>query len=173
MIDWVEEAKKLGFSGAAVMDTANLVFVPEYRKFCKDNLCGCYDVNPACPPASGTVEEMDARARSYEKTLVLQTTRDGDTEPKKDKLQQNKMTEQLAEQMKEAGMTDLLIMSAGPYKHNSCMSAYCVDAQKMADAVGLDCWKNDGKFRYFSQILFHERNGYQYHEGERGYGEKK
>ena len=47
-------------------------------------------------------------------------------------------------------------MSAGPYKHNSCMSAYCVDAQKMADAVGMQCWTNDGKFRYFSQILFRE-----------------
>ena len=43
-----------------------------------------------------------------------------------------------------------------PYKHNSCMSAYCVDAQKMADAVGMQCWTNDGKFRYFSQILFRE-----------------
>ena len=40
-------------------------------------------------------------------------------------------------------------MSAGPYKHNSCMSAYCVDAQKMADAVGMLCWTSDGMIRYF------------------------
>ena len=57
-----------------------------------------------------------------------------------------------------AGMTDLLIMSAGPYKHHSCMSAYCVDAQEMADAVGMICWGHDGKIRYFSQILFHENS---------------
>ena len=50
----------------------------------------------------------------------------------------------------------ILIMSAGPYKHNSCMSAYCVDAQKMADAAGMLCWTDDGMVRYFSQILFHE-----------------
>ena len=75
---------------------------------------------------------------------------------KKAKLAHNRLTEQLAEKMKESGKTDLLIMSAGPYKHNSCMSAYCVDAQKMADAVGMQCWTNDGKFRYFSQILFRE-----------------
>ena len=40
-------------------------------------------------------------------------------------------------------------MSAGPYKHNSCMSAYCVDAQKMADAAGmlvLDQRRNDPLF---------------------------
>ena len=57
-MDLVKEAIFLGFSGAAVMDTTQLVFVPEYRMFCEENLCGCYNVNPACPPESGTVEEM-------------------------------------------------------------------------------------------------------------------
>ena len=49
-MDLVKEAIFLGFSGAAVMDTKELVFVPEYRTFCEENLCGCYNVNPACPP---------------------------------------------------------------------------------------------------------------------------
>ena len=52
----IEEAKALGFSDAAVISTDQLVFVPEYRVFCEDNLCGNYDKNPACPPQSGTVE---------------------------------------------------------------------------------------------------------------------
>ena len=155
-MDFIEEAKKLGFSDAAVMDTDKLVFVPEYRVFCEENACGNYDKNPACPPESGTVEEMKERALNYEKTLVLQTTQDSLMDYKKAKLAHNRLTEQLAEKIKESGKTDLLIMSAGPYKHNSCMSAYCVDAQKMADAVGMQCWTNDGKFRYFSQILFRE-----------------
>ncbi len=155
-MDWTEEAKKMGFSDAAVMDTEKLVFVPEYRRFCEENLCGCYNVNPACPPQSGTVEEMDRAARRYEKTLVLQTTLDHSADSRKAKLHQNKITEQLAEQMQEAGMTDLLLMSAGPYKHHSCMSAYCVDAQKMAEAVGMQCWCDDDRVRFFSMILFHE-----------------
>ena len=62
MMDLMQEAILLGFSGAAVMDTKELVFVPEYRTFCEENLCGCYNVNPACPPESGTVEEMKQRA---------------------------------------------------------------------------------------------------------------
>ena len=155
-MDLVKEAIFLGFSGAAVMDTTQLVFVPEYRMFCEENLCGCYNVNPACPPESGTVEEMKQRALQYEKTLVLQTMQEDTHDPtqyKKDKLLQNKMTEELAEKMKEAGKTDILIMGAGPYKHNSCMSAYCVDAQKMAEAAGMLCWTDDGMVRYFSQIL--------------------
>ena len=158
-MDLVKEAIFLGFSGAAVMDTTQLVFVPEYRMFCEENLCGCYNVNPACPPESGTVEEMKQRALQYEKTLVLQTMQEDmhdSAQYKKDKLLQNKMTEELAEKMKAEGKTDILIMSAGPYKHNSCMSAYCVDAQKMADAAGMLCWTDDGMVRYFSQILFHE-----------------
>lgn len=150
----IEEAKALGFSDAAVISTDQLVFVPEYRVFCEDNLCGNYDKNPACPPQSGTVEEMKEHALKYEKTLILQTMQDGLMDYKKAKLTHNKLTEQLAEKMKEEGITDLLIMSAGPYKHNSCMSAYCVDAQKMADAAGMLCWTSDGMIRYFSQVLF-------------------
>ena len=33
-MDFTEEAILLGFSGAAVMDTDRLVFMPEYRVFC-------------------------------------------------------------------------------------------------------------------------------------------
>ena len=90
-MNYTERAKQLGFSAAAVMDTKNLVFKPEYRVFCEENRCGNYDRNPA-----------------------------------------------------------------GPYRHHSCMSAYCVDAQEMADAVGMICWGKDGKVRYFSQVLFHD-----------------
>ena len=31
-MDYIKEAKKLGFSNAAIMDTQKLVFKPEYRK---------------------------------------------------------------------------------------------------------------------------------------------
>lgn len=152
----VEKAKNLGFSNAAVMDTKDLVFKPEYRKFCEENQCGNYGLNPACPPECGTVEDMRQKALTYEKALILQTIQSQDMDYKKAKIAHNKLTEQLVTWMKENGDKDLLFMSAGPYKHNSCMSAYCVDAQKMADAVGMICWGTDDKIRYFSQILFHE-----------------
>ena len=100
---------------------------------------------------------MKQRALVYEKALILQTIQSKDMDYKKAKLAHNKLTEQLASRIKESGNTDLLIMSAGPYKHHSCMSAYCVDAQEMAHAVGMICWGTDDKIRYFSQILFHAR----------------
>ena len=111
----------------------------------------------ACPPGCGTAEEMKQRVFRYKNTLVLQTTLEDSRDPdqyKKDKLRHNIMTEKLAGKMEAEGITDILIMTAGPYKHNSCMSAYCVDAQKMADAAGMLCWENDGMLRYFSQILY-------------------
>ena len=159
-MDLIKEALSMGFADAAIMDTKNLVFVPEYRQFCEDNLCGNYNLVPACPPACGTVEEMQAKALKYEKALVLQTVlKDPIMDPvlfKQAKHAQNILTEQLARQMQEAGKEDILIMSAGPYKNCSCMSAYSVDAQKMADAVSMVCWADDSDVRFFTQILFHE-----------------
>ena len=77
-MDYIKEAKKLGFSNAAIMDTQKLVFKPEYRKFCEENQCGCYNVNPACPPECGTVESMKQRVFAYEKALILQTIQNKD-----------------------------------------------------------------------------------------------
>ena len=159
-MDLIKEALSMGFADAAIMDTKDLVFVPEYRQFCEDNLCGNYNLVPACPPACGTVEEMQAKALKYEKALVLQTVlKDPIMDPvlfKQAKHAQNILTEQLAKWMQENGKEDILIMSAGPYKNCSCMSAYSVDAQKMADAVGMVCWADDSDVRFFTQILFHE-----------------
>ena len=93
--DITRAAIKLGFSAAAVMDTGNLVFKPEYRVFCEENQCGNYNLNPACPPESGTVEEMVARALKYEKTLVLQTIQTMEMDYKKAKHFHNQLTEKL------------------------------------------------------------------------------
>lgn len=159
MQDYVQAAKALGFTDAALMEVKDLVIVPEYRMFCEENLCGNYGVLPACPPESGSVEEMTARVRRYKTALVLMiehtpvnyTDR---AEQKAAKKHQNILTEQLMDRMHEDGTDDLLMMGAGPWKGASCMSAYCVNAQKMAEHVHMKCWENDGKIRYFSLILF-------------------
>ena len=46
-MNYTERAKQLGFSAAAVMDTKNLDYKPNYRDYCEDNRCGNYDLNPA------------------------------------------------------------------------------------------------------------------------------
>ena len=134
MQDYVSLAKSSGFTDAALLPVQELVVVPEYRQFCEQNLCGNYDVLPACPPMSGTVEEMTAAMRKYRTALVLTTVVTPvnymDTaEQRAAKKHQNLLTEQLMEAMRADGLDDLLMMGAGPWKNASCLSAYCVDAQ--------------------------------------------
>lgn len=152
------EAKKIGFHEAAFMDVKDLVIVPEYRKYCEMNLCHCYDVVPACPPKCGTVEEMRQRVLQHQRVLVLQTEYDTDFKDdpagaKEAKKAHNVMADELIERVLHDEQDTLLRMSAGPWKQNSCCSAYCADIQKMADVVGMTCWAEDGKCRFFSQIL--------------------
>lgn len=159
MRDYISLAKAMGFTDAALLPVEKLVVVPEYRSFCEENLCGNYNVLPVCPPMSGTVEEMTAAMRKYRTALVLTIVTTpvnymDRAEQRASKKHQNLLTEQLMEAMRADGLSDLLMMGAGPWKHASCMSAYCVDAQKMADAAHMKCWENDGKIRYFSLILF-------------------
>ena len=159
MQDYAALAKEAGFTDAALMPVRELVVVQEYRAFCEENLCGNYGVLPACPPMSGTVEEMVQTMQQYQTALVLTivvtpASYTDQAEQKAAKKHQNILTEQLMDAMRADGLTDLLMMGAGPWKQASCMSAYCVDAQKMADAVHMKCWENDGRLRYFSLILF-------------------
>lgn len=66
-MDFVKTALEMGFSDAAVMDTTKLVFVPEYRQFCVDNLCGNYDLNPACPPGKRNSRRDERKGTSLSK----------------------------------------------------------------------------------------------------------
>ena len=57
----------------AVMETASLNFSAEIRKACEVNTCGKYNKCWTCPPASGTLEEMAEKIRSYKKAFVFTT----------------------------------------------------------------------------------------------------
>lgn len=152
-----QEAEKQGFACTAFLPVKDLVFVPEYRKYCEQNLCGNYDKLKMCPPKSGTVEEMKERACQYETAFIMQTIQKLDVcnpdEIKRAKHRHNEMTRGVEEILKKAGVP-FLTMSAGPTATSSCMSAYCVDAAKMADACGMEYWRKDGRCAFFSEILF-------------------
>lgn len=151
----INKALALGFVKAAIIDVDKLVCVPEYRKYCEENLCGNYDKLPACPPQCGTVEELNAKIKGYQKALVLQTEllpiKKEMSEYLAGKRKHNQLTDAL---LAELDLCNPLVMSAGPWKQYSCMSAYAIDAEKMAAACNMICWGNDGKIRFFSSILF-------------------
>ena len=172
----IEMAEAMGFSAAAVVETQNIPFDASFRPLCEENLCGKYGVNYACPPDCGTPEEMERKLKCHRHALVLQTIWQVDdysdskqTGPAK--AEHNAMSQRLMRALREQGCAGFMVGSGGcslckpcaivrgepcifPDLCYSCMSAYCVNAQKMADFVGMKCWENDGKIRYFSLILF-------------------
>lgn len=68
----IEMAKEMGFDTAAPMDPKKLVFLTEVRDMCAACERG-YGKSWACPPACGTLEEIEERARPYTAGLLVQT----------------------------------------------------------------------------------------------------
>lgn len=155
----IQQALAAGFYAAAFCDASELVIVPDYRQFCEMNLCHCYGVLPVCPPQCGTVDELTEKVRAHKRALILQTLHESTFLNDPDgaraaKHAHNELADSLVERLGADFAGEILRMSAGPWKTHSCMSAYCVDAQKMADSVQMECWVDDGKTRLFSLILF-------------------
>lgn len=154
----MEKAKALGFADAAVMDVSDLVIDPTFRTYCEANVCGNYNLLPACPPKCGSIEEMTTKLKKYQRALILQTEEpyeDLSLEAcKKAQAIHNLFAERLMSEIKDDLGNDLLFLASGPWKTHSCLSAYCVDAQKMAEAVGMKCWDDAAIMRLFSLILF-------------------
>lgn len=151
-------AKDMGFTNAGIMEVEKLIIVPEYRRYCEENICGKYGkVN--CPPDIGTVDELKKIISGYKKALVLQTEVSVGYMNMTDcyeiyKARVNDMTERIMCIMEKYEKGQLLMISAGPWKTSACVSAYCIDCQKMAESLGMKCWANDGKMRLFSLILY-------------------
>ena len=71
--EMIQAALELGFADTALIHTDQLVFLPQFRPLCQENLCGKYGVNYACPPDCGDPEDMKERVLRYPRALVLQT----------------------------------------------------------------------------------------------------
>ena len=168
-------AEQEGFTHAAVLPVDQLEFDPELRKYCEENLCGNYGKNYSCPPFCGTPEEMRDRAAPYRRAWIFQTI--GEVASWEDSSQikavrdaHNQKSRSLIQQLRKQGM-DGLAMLAGPCsscevcsgfqgqpcRHPeevpSCISAYCMKAEKMAADAGLPYWCGPGKVAFFSLYL--------------------
>lgn len=124
-----ELALKAGFAAAAVIAPGDLVIVPEYRKFCEQNLCGNYGTCYGCPPYCGTVEEMRQTVLGYRHALVLQSrTRVenlfDEAETKQIKRKHTRMTQQLIRSFKEQGLLEAKLVEEGtPIMREPAISA--------------------------------------------------
>lgn len=68
-----EQAKALGAANAAVIPVAQITFDPVFRSYCEANTCGNYGKSWRCPPDEGPIDELIAKAKSFEWAVVYQT----------------------------------------------------------------------------------------------------
>ena len=68
-----ERAEEFGAAASAVIDTADIEFVPDFRAACEANTCGNLGRNWMCPPNVGEPEELKAEALKFPKGVVFQT----------------------------------------------------------------------------------------------------
>lgn len=180
--DIITTALEEGFASAAVMSTEDLTFEHEFRKFCEQNDCGNFGNNYGCPPYCGTPEEMEARVMEYRKAIVFQSRTQVDNiydgaETKKIKKQHTKMTLRTVEKLKEAGLDpNGFHIMCGPcnfceecgmpkgeacvreMERFSCLSAYCIDAGKMAKHCGMDMQWDGDVVSFFSLYVYDRKN---------------
>ncbi len=66
-------AADCGFTVTAALDVATLRVMPEVRDMCASDRCGHYGRSWSCPPACGSLEEMERRIRRYSRGILVQT----------------------------------------------------------------------------------------------------
>ncbi len=174
-------AQETGFVKAVVIPTDDLVFVPEFRIFCEKNDCGNYGTNYGCPPYCGTPEEMENRVLKYARAIVFQSRTPvenifDESETKKVKKKHTQMTLKAMNFLKDAGLQmDGFPVMCGPCNYCeecmskkdkpcikeemrfSCLSAYCIDAQKMAKRCDMEIQWNGDIVSFFSIYIFDKR----------------
>ncbi len=57
----------------APVNTEEILFDPAFGALCEQNACGFYGACWMCPPDVGRIEDLIARAQSYDRALVFQT----------------------------------------------------------------------------------------------------
>lgn len=173
-----EIAEAAGFEKAACIGTEELFFVPEYRIYCEQNLCGNYGNNYACPPHCGTPQEMEEKVKAYKHALVFQTCALADDpysneETKPLKRAHTQMTLEVLKELKAEGLDkDGFPIMCGPCNFCktcgqvsgkpcvneemcfSCLSAYCIDAGKMAEACGMKIEWHGNLISFFSIYVY-------------------
>ena len=169
-------AAEEGFAAAAVITTAEIPLDASFRPLCEENLCGQYGCNYTCPPDCGTPEKMERKVRAHKRALVLQTIWEisdasDNAAVKQAKKAHNAAQLRLAKKFREGGIPGFLVGASGcalcspchlkngepcphPNERYSCMSAYCIFVQKLAERCGMEYDCGSGLIGFFGMYVF-------------------
>lgn len=67
-------AQEIGFTHQAVVRRDALILYPEVREMCSADRCKNYGKSWSCPPACGSLEDMEKTLHDYSCGLLVQTT---------------------------------------------------------------------------------------------------
>ena len=174
--DMIQYAIDEGFSAAAIVDTADIVFDPGFRLSCAENICGQYGTNHSCPPGCDSPEQMKARILAHKMALVLQTIWEISDYSDWSKIKpaqnaHNAAQLRLASRFRDEGCDGLLVGAGGcslcspckqllnqpccfPDQRFSCMSAYCIFVKKLTDLCGMEYDCGTGLLAFFGMYVF-------------------
>ena len=171
----LELASGAGFDKVALIDTADIVFNFEYRKACEANVCGNFNACYSCPPDCGSCGDMKDKVLAHKKALVFQKTSDltvKGVNAKAAKKEHSDMSAQLIEKLNANGVNGGIRVGASccdccavcakrtgepcrfPEKAFSCMSAYCIDCEKLAEKCGMSFGWNKTEVSFYGMYIF-------------------
>jgi predicted metal-binding protein len=172
----IRKALDIGFVAAEIVNTEEIEFSFQFRKYCRDNLCGQYGANYSCPPDCGTPEEMKEKAGRYKRALVLQSSWKINDFSDKEKIDSAKKWHngqmlRLVKAIREEGGGCLMAGASycnlcNPCKKTTsapcsypelsffCLSAYCINVKLLAELCSMDYAYRDGTLSFFGCIFF-------------------
>lgn len=176
MLDLIALAKECGFTCAAAVDPAKLVFRPEVREMCAAGRCGSYGKNWCCPPACPSLEEMARRMTHYGTGVLVETVAqleddfDYETMVAAEKAHKESMDRLTEELRRRVGGDMVLPMGAGtctrcrqctypdapcrfPEKQIVSMEAYGLLVSQVCESTDIPYYHGKGTMAYVSCVF--------------------
>ena len=169
-------ALSLGAKNTGVVKAGGISFRREFRAACEQNTCGKFGKCWMCPPDVGDIDEMIARAKTYENALVFQTV-----EPLEDSFdiegmeaaakKHTVLTLALAEAIRPL-LQNPLILGAGachvcgacaklgdkpcirPENAFASLEAYGIAVSELAELCGMNYMGGPNTVTFFGGVLF-------------------
>ena len=176
-----ETALRYGAKKAAGIAVADMPFRREFRRACEANSCGKYGKCWTCPPDVGDIDELIARAKTYQRCLLFQSVSDlEDSFDVEGMLEagrrHSEMTRRFWAEMKPQMPAGTLMLSAGgcgacdrcakedgePCRHPedalASLEAYGIAVSEIARLGGMKYINGADTVTYFSAMFFMEED---------------
>ncbi len=171
--------RELNPNRAELLTVDKIPFDPIFRTYCEANSCGNYGRNWRCPPEEGPIEQLIARAKSFDYAVIYQTVYPLEDSFDFEGMQEaGKLHNQLACTITTllAGlpMTDRMHLGAGgcrmcekcakitnepcrhPEKSMSSLETYGINVSQLAKVCGMNYINGVNTVTYFGAYLVKE-----------------